>query len=558
LYQVEVADIDSDYFIFSLENNPDGMTVDESGTILWTPLEGILTSGLFTVYAYDDEGENSLFDTQTYAISVTPINDSPEIISSAPTEAMQGSLYEYQIEIVDPDDESFTFQLIDAPEGMAIDFSNFLLTWTPTLGGLYGPITLKVFDGGENFSTPAIELFSINIDFLSDFVTMEFELHQDNNLISFLGIPDDPNIGSILSPLQDNANQVITEGLASSNSGSFGWVGSLDEFEPDKGYWIGLDSLATLEIEALPTDSSLVYNLHDGYNLISYIGTDGMPLDDAFPDFMEQDITDILTEGMAATRHPELGWVGSLSNSGFSHLKGYWVKNSTGNSIEFSWVFDADLTFSRQDDKIVNYKNIPEDFKYIQSTKQAFYFFDNIIIDGYEIKEGDWLLAFNNNQLVGSRRWSGQYTDVPVMGYDGGLKTVGYCDASDVPSFKLYNFTDGSILNIDGTFPAWSDLATYIIDSSNDLVPMEFSLSPTYPNPFNPITRIEYSVPYQTKVSIIIYDLVGREIAKLVNKTQDPGYYSIKWDASSISSGMYFIRMKADTFEASQKSVLIK
>ena len=557
-YQIEVNDIDSDDFIYSLENSPEGMTIDENGTILWTPLEGVLNSGLFTIYVYDDEGEESLFDTQSYAISVTPINDSPQIISTAPIEAVQGSLYEYQIEIIDPDDDSFTFQLIDAPEGMEIDFSNQLLTWTPTQGGVVGPIILKVFDGGENFSNPAIEIFSINVDFLSDFVIMEFELHEDNNLISFLGIPDDPDISIVLSPLGDNANQVITEGLASTNSGSFGWVGSLDEFEPDKGYWLGLDSSAVLQVEAFPTDSSLIYNLHDGYNLISYIGPDGMPLDDALPDFMQFDITDILTEGMAATRHPELGWVGSLANSGFQHLKGYWLKNSTQNSIEFSWNFDTDISVNRVIDSSLDYKNIPKDFKYVQSTKQAFYFFKNIFVEQYEIKEGDWVLAFNNNQLVGSKKWNGIYTDVPVMGNDGDLKTLGYCNTSDIPSFKIYRASDGAIIDVPGSFPGWADMATHIINLSEDLMPLEFSLSPTYPNPFNPITHIEYSVPYQTKVSITIYDLVGREITKLVDEVQDSGFYNVKWDASSISSGMYFVTMKTKDFEDSQKTVLIK
>ena len=559
LYQVDVSDIDSDSFIFTLENNPEGMTINEDGLISWTPLEGVLTSGLITIYVHDDEPEGSLYDSQTFAISVTPINDSPNIASIAPTEATQGSLYEYEIEIIDPDDDSFTFQLIGAPEGMNIDFSTSVLSWIPEEGGVFGPITLKVFDGGENFSTPAVEIFTINVEFLSDFVTMEFDLHEDNNLISFLGIPENPDISVVLNPLGDNANQVITEGLASTNSGNFGWVGSLDQFEADKGYWLGLDSPAILEIEAMPTDSSLIYNIHDGYNLVSYIGPDEMPLDDALPDFMEQDITDILTEGMAATRHPELGWVGSLASSGFRQLKGYWLKNATLENIEFSWVFDSNLVSSRDKaQNLVNYKNTPEDFKFVQSTRQAFYFFDNIIIDGYEIKEGDWILAFNDNQLVGSRKWTGAYTDVPVMGYDGSNKTLGYCDPSDIPSFKLYNFTDGALLDIDGSFPAWSDLGTYIVDFYNDLVPVEFSLSPAYPNPFNPITHIEYSVPYESKVSITIYDLVGREVAKLVNDIQEPGYYSVAWEASAISSGMYFIKMKADNFEDSQKAVLIK
>ena len=65
-------------------------------------------------------------------------------------------------------------------------------------------------------------------------------------------------------------------------------------------------------------------------------------------------------------------------------------------------------------------------------------------------------------------------------------------------------------------------------------------------------------MPYESKVSITIYDLVGREVAKLVNDIQEPGYYSVAWEASTISSGMYFIKMKADNFEDSQKAVLIK
>ena len=336
---------------------------------------------------------------------------------------------------------------------------------------------------------------------------MEFELHEDNNLISFLGIPDNSDISSILSPLSTNANQVITEGLAATNSENFGWIGSLNEFEPNKGYWIGLDSAAVFTVEALPTNQNLVYNIHDGYNLISYIGTNGALLDDALPDFMEEEISDILTEGMAATRHPEFGWVGSLATLGFEHLKGYWLKNITDDNIEFSWeIVDQDLiTDNRSNNKFVQYNQIPKEFKFKQSSKQAFYFFENIIVDGYEIKEGDWILAFNENQLVGSKRWIGAYTDVPVMGYDGSSETLGYCNISDIPSFKIFNFTDGTIKEVDGSFPAWGDMATHLIESiSSNSIPTKFSLDPAYPNPFNPITHIGYSIPNNTMVSITI------------------------------------------------------
>ena len=560
IYQVDVTDIDSEYFLFTLEDAPEGMEI-QHGQISWTPLEGVLTSGLFTVYAYDNEGEESLFDTQSYAISVTPVNDPPSIISTAPSEVMEQGLYEYQIQIDDPDDDEFTFQLINAPEGMSINFSTNILTWTPQTGGIYGPITLKVFDGGENFSEPAIEIFTIDVDYLTDFITMEFDLHEDNNLISFLGIPDNPDISVILNPLSSNANQVITEGLAATNSGNFGWVGSLDEFESSKGYWIGLDSSAVFTVEALPTNQDLVYNIHDGYNLISYIGTNGALLDDAFPDFMEDDISDVLTEGMAATRHPEFGWVGSLATVGFEHLRGYWLKNITDDNIEFSWnTIDGSLTSNRRSESlVVKYKETPKEFKVSQSSQQAFYFFENIISDGYEINEGDWILAFNKNKLVGSRRWMGAYTDVPVMGYDGSPNTLGYCDISDIPTFKIFNFKNGAIIDVEGSFPAWSNLATHLIDSiSGNSIPAEFNLDPAYPNPFNPITHIGYSVPHETAVSITVYDLMGREVSKLIDSMKEPGYYDIEWDASSFASGMYFITMKTSDFESSQKIVLIK
>ena len=247
-YQIEVTDIDSENFIFILENNPDGMEVDSNGLITWVPQEGVLSSDFLTVYVYDD-AENSLFDFQSFVVIVTPFNDPPIITSSAPTDAMQGTLYEYQIEILDPDDSDFSFQLINAPDGMNTIFQIHYLP-DPEEGGEFGPITLKVFDGGEDYAPAAVEIFYINVDYFSDYVTMNFDLHEDNNLISFFGIPDDPTVSSVLEPLGDNANQVITEGLAITNSESFGWVGSLNEFEATKGYWIGLDESAEFEVEA--------------------------------------------------------------------------------------------------------------------------------------------------------------------------------------------------------------------------------------------------------------------------------------------------------------------
>ncbi|MAV63974.1 MAG: hypothetical protein CMG00_02160, partial [Candidatus Marinimicrobia bacterium] len=556
IYEISVSDVDSDEYTFNLLNAPDNMQITEQGILTWIPLEGVLTSGFFTVYVYDNE-EDSLFDSQSYAISVAPINDPPSIISEPIVTGLQGSLYEYQIQVYDVDDTQFTYQLVNAPDGMNIDFSNGLLTWTPDIYGIFGPITLKVFDGGENFAAPSLQYFTINVEPLSDYITMNFDFHEDMNLISFLGIPDDSYVPSVLSPIVSNVDKVITESLAMANLPGFGWEGSLTNFEADKGYWISIKSESeNLQVEALPTNKDLVYNLHEGWNLISYIGDDGASLGQAFPDYMEDQVTDIITEGMAAIKL-QSGWVGSLANTGFRNLKGYWVKNSSLDNIDFSWEIEDQNISSNRKSNIINKYKTPDEFKFNQSSKQAFYFFDDVEVEGYKIQKGDWILAFNGNRLVGSARWEGSYTDVPVMGYDNSDATLGYCELNDSPSFKVYNNL-GQVINIQGSFPLWMNLSTFLIEKNNSMIPNEFSMAPAYPNPFNPITHIEYKVPYESKVSIAIYDLVGRKLETLIDEFQYAGSYSIEWNAGLSASGIYIIKMDTENFSSKQKIVLVK
>ena len=60
------------------------------------------------------------------------------------------------------------------------------------------------------------------------------------------------------------------------------------------------------------------------------------------------------------------------------------------------------------------------------------------ILDDLTLSENDWIVAYNNNVIVGARRWNGKYTDIPVMGYDGTDATLGYCEAGDIPTFKIF------------------------------------------------------------------------------------------------------------------------
>ena len=89
-------------------------------------------------------------------------------------------------------------------------------------------------------------------------------------------------------------------------------------------------------------------------------------------------------------------------------------------------------------------------------------------------------------------------------------------------------------------------------------VPFSFSLSQNYPNPFNPTTTIQYSIPKETGVSIKIYNILGQEIATLVNQRQTAGNYTATFDASRFASGVYFYRLSAGSFSQVRKMLLLK
>jgi len=93
-------------------------------------------------------------------------------------------------------------------------------------------------------------------------------------------------------------------------------------------------------------------------------------------------------------------------------------------------------------------------------------------------------------------------------------------------------------------------------------VPKEYSLRQAYPNPFNPIVTIPYSLKEDGQISLIIYDINGREITRLVDGIQTAGNYQVIWNADGnskeISSGIYFVRMTTAEFSDVQKILLVK
>jgi hypothetical protein len=101
----------------------------------------------------------------------------------------------------------------------------------------------------------------------------------------------------------------------------------------------------------------------------------------------------------------------------------------------------------------------------------------------------------------------------------------------------------------------------FVKNISSEMQPQEFSLAQNFPNPFNPETIIEFSIPQKSLVSIRIFDLLGAEVAELVNEEKSPGNYRITFDAEDfgiVSSGVYFYSIKSDNFFSVKKMVYLK
>ena len=94
--------------------------------------------------------------------------------------------------------------------------------------------------------------------------------------------------------------------------------------------------------------------------------------------------------------------------------------------------------------------------------------------------------------------------------------------------------------------------------SNDNFIPVKYNLYQNYPNPFNPTTSIKFDIPKTSNITLKIYDILGREVATLVNEEKTAGSYTITFNASKLASGIYFYRLTAGSFNQTKKLVLLK
>jgi hypothetical protein len=135
-----------------------------------------------------------------------------------------------------------------------------------------------------------------------------------------------------------------------------------------------------------------------------------------------------------------------------------------------------------------------------------------------------------------------------------------YWTVPNIPStqylVRISDVTNAAINDVsDSTFTVQNPV---LVDDLKSGVPEEYDLSQSYPNPFNPSTTIEFSLPEATDVSLNIYNTLGQKVAELVNSKMEAGYYSYVWDARDVTTGMYIYELRTDKFVSIKKMILLK
>jgi hypothetical protein len=158
----------------------------------------------------------------------------------------------------------------------------------------------------------------------------------------------------------------------------------------------------------------------------------------------------------------------------------------------------------------------------------------------------------------GVGQWRADDVGLAASGYSQLQGIVGYGDGGAVIAFmdtRSGAYEDIYVQQVDGDGRLG---VTTGVQNPEGPMPDVFRLDQNYPNPFNPGTTIRYQLPARSRVTLRVFDLLGREIATLVDLLEEPGYKSVAFDGSGLTSGVYYLRLQADDHVGTRKLLLLR
>ena len=391
-----------------------------------------------------------------------------------------------------------------------------------------------------------------------EFSEININLYPGWNWFSFNILPENNSINSILSSLGEKASFIASQSLGiAENYGVYGWNGTLSTLEPSEMYKIEMLDSALLTISGLPADYNMSISLEGGWNWIGYLPQNSGDVNTALASISESALFIASQSSGVATNYNEYGWAGTLLS--MDPGSGYLLEMSSSDELIYPNFDLVREEFISNKDRIELSSTISDwdfnyrDFKYLGTI--------TVSLPNRNDVDGDIVGLFVNNECRGFAERvrfpfeSDTYYYI-VQVYSNSL-------VGDQLSFKYYDSIKDTVINYTESIEFNNNMV--IGDGFNTyelrkelMIPTEYRMENAYPNPFNPVTKIDFSIPQDNNIKISVYDIQGREVDVLLNSKIKAGYHSINWNGSYYGSGIYFINMNSGVYNKTQKIILVK
>ncbi|MCX6162221.1 MAG: T9SS type A sorting domain-containing protein, partial [Ignavibacteriae bacterium] len=364
--------------------------------------------------------------------------------------------------------------------------------------------------------------------------------------LSSISLNSNWNIFSM--PLQAQNMSVISL-IPGASSSAFAYNSGYQQvttLQNGKGYWIKYDSARTFIVTGIAVNPRICA-VNEGWNIIG-------------PFESEVAVSAITSNPPGIIVSQFFGFNNGYSNATtLTSGKGYWIKTTQSGTLILPQSTDISLQVENKPEVNENWMSI--EITDSKQNKAKLYLGEKENVFGvYELPpvgpSGVFDVRFASDNFVDI--WSGSHTvkisspeypvKIKIENIKGKLLRI-----KDNISGKILNqaVTEKTVITVNSPLSAFSIIA-------DNMIPTTYDLSQNYPNPFNPVTTIKYQIPKDGLVKLIIYDVLGREIKILVNEIKTAGYYDIKFDASYLSSGIYFYRFYTGNYTSIKKMMVIK
>ena len=425
---------------------------------------------------------------------------------------------------------------------------------------------VRAFNSNGSSNWSEIRSFTTDTSFLKSEQTIF--LNEGWNTISSYIKPDETDINNIFAEIQDNVS------IVRNNYGEVYWpefnIDDIVTWYYSEGYQVNMKSPDTLILYGKQLMfETISLSLSEGWNIVPYVIDQPIPVEVAFESISSSLV--LVTNNSGELYWPEY----NINNVGYLQPgEGYKIfvtENSTFTypSLEPSSINKRlDISQKLSNNKLQANSEIYRG-KQINTGSNSF-----ILVTSDRLRDGDKIGVWSENDvLIGNGVVENEIAAVTVWGRNT-LDNYTDFGARDNEMLQLTIWSENRREEKSVTVESITCLVRGELDNSsirykeNSVIiarihdpyefPKRYSLQQNYPNPFNPATTIEYTIPQTEKVTLEIYNVLGKRIDTLIDEKQVAGTHRLEFDASKLSSGVYFYRIRAGNFTETKRMILLR